>query len=596
MAIERQEQFLGQQRVDAPHLRSVESGVAHDFDVAYGKAVAGKRPVVVTGFRVLTANITGRPADQLQLNTAGGVVIHYEATESGSVFSVPEDRAVETLNAVNPRVSGGFTPGARNYVGIDLLRAADDTTADRVAFMRPDTGQEVPVTVPLARTMDYQIIVSTVDFGSTPNVLPLAVVTTDASNKVVSLEDARNLMYRLGAGGGNPDPIHPYSFPGGRDESATTLQEIAGDRSIGSQKEWADAAMTRIWEVGGGPWWYSPTADRNVRLGSDDPYPGTSGSGFEIISNANVHWRGLTFVFDNSPAARNEIADQTTNLAGLTDLADGECVYVDLDRMEDRLRSATPLQAEKGVLHTLGMSARPGQRWVIAWKTGGIIYVRDTITAGPQGATGATGPVGATGVGATGATGVGATGATGAGGGSGATGATGATGVGATGATGPVGSLDAVDFFFSYGLATATDQTLDAGPESPAGDNIWLLPQGGFATSGATTENGLVREWRVNWFTGTSTFASNTRVFLTIHNFNINLTGSGTPTLTFYVTKNGADTACTLAFVDAQTGAFATTSDINWDDDDTLGVRMAASSIDSGVLRCSVHVRVSKIS
>ncbi len=161
---------------------------------------------------------------------------------------------------------------------------------------------------------------------------------------------------------------------------------------------------------------------------------------FEIISNTNVHWRGLSFVFDNSPAQFNQIADQTTTDAALTTLADGECIYVDLDRMEDRLRSATPLQAVRGTLHTLGMSARPGQRWVIAWKVEGVIYVRDTIAAGAAGATGAAGTGGATGAtGPAGATGTGATGATG------PEGATGPGG-GATGATGPAGTFAAMPF------------------------------------------------------------------------------------------------------------------------------------------------------
>ena len=34
MAVLRQEQFLGQSRIDVPHLRAIESGVAADFDVA----------------------------------------------------------------------------------------------------------------------------------------------------------------------------------------------------------------------------------------------------------------------------------------------------------------------------------------------------------------------------------------------------------------------------------------------------------------------------------------------------------------------------------------------------------------------------------
>lgn len=376
MAVERQQNWLGQQRVDVPHLRALESGVAHDFDNLAGVILAGKVASVISGFDLLQTGAVGNDAEVLTLRVAGGSLIHFEATESGSVFRVPEDRAAEVLGPTNPKVQGSFTPNSTNFVGLDLRRSADDTTADTVQFLDPDSNGESPVIVPLARTMDYRIVISTTEFSSAPGIAPLAKVTTDASNKVLTLVDARHLMFRLGSGGSNPLAINPFGWPGGRNEASAALSTVAGDYSIFSFKEWLNAVMTRLWEVGGGEYWYSPTADRNVSMVSNAIF-GSTGEPFEVVSN-NIRWRGLRFVFDNSTSLRNEVADQLTSSPGLTDLADGECIYVDLDRTTTRtVAGLNPLVPAKGVLASLGSSARPGQRWVIAWRTGSSFFTKN---------------------------------------------------------------------------------------------------------------------------------------------------------------------------------------------------------------------------
>jgi hypothetical protein len=376
MAVERRQQFLGQARIDAPHLRAIESGVSSDFDVLAGIIMAGKKPVVIQGFDLVLTNAVSNDAENLILNVAGGAVLHYEATESGSVFRVPEGRAQEVLGPTNPRVEGSFTPSAVNFVGLDLLRSADDSTADTVQFLDPDTDTETPVIVPLARTLNYSIVISTKEFTSTPGILPLARITTNSLNKVSIIEDARHLFFRLGQGGTNPSAVSPYGWPGGRNEAASTLSTIAGDRSIGSLKTWCDAVMTRLWEIGGGEYWYSATADRNVSIGHISTVFASTGEAMEY-TGGHLHWQALRIIFDNSTGAVNEVQAQTTNLAGLTDIADGECIYVDLDRTRDRtIAFPNPLVAQKGVLKTLGQSTRPGQRFIIAWRIGASVFFR----------------------------------------------------------------------------------------------------------------------------------------------------------------------------------------------------------------------------
>lgn len=373
MSVIRQGNWLSQARADLPFFKALESSVCGDFDLLAGRIMAGKTPLVVSGFKILTTGAI--TADQLYLEVAEGVLIHYFASESGSIFSVPADRANERLNNTNARIQGSFTPSATNYLGIDLTRVADTTTSDVVMFIDPTTELETPEVVPLGRTLDYRIVISATDFAALPGVCPVAKVVTNASNEIVSVTDARNLFWRLGSGGTSPDPLNKYTFPEGRKENATGDVFAGGDKAVSNMKSWADAVMTRIWELGGGERWTTPTADRNLRLiHSGSPFVST-GEYFEW-SGTHAHWKGLKVLFDNSTGSTNAIVDQTTNLSGLTDLADGDCLYVDLDRTQN-LSGGSSLVAQKAPLVTLGMSAVPGARVVFAWRSGSQLFTRD---------------------------------------------------------------------------------------------------------------------------------------------------------------------------------------------------------------------------
>ena len=139
MSVLRQLNVLGQQRLDVPHIRSIESAVAADFDVLAGRVQAGGKALVVRGFTL--ANFTaGTNATNIQLSTADGILYNMNSSESGTFLWVPADRSVEVLNsATNSRVQGGFTAGQINYIGLDLVRTADDTTSDLVQFLDPNT-------------------------------------------------------------------------------------------------------------------------------------------------------------------------------------------------------------------------------------------------------------------------------------------------------------------------------------------------------------------------------------------------------------------------------------------------------------------------
>src|SRR3990167_8058678 len=98
--------WLGQQRVDIPHLRLMESSVVANFDLLAGGAMAGSKVQVIKGFEVLGS--TGVAATTLQIAVASAILMHPMASETGTLFSVPSTRAAETLVATNTRVSGTF--------------------------------------------------------------------------------------------------------------------------------------------------------------------------------------------------------------------------------------------------------------------------------------------------------------------------------------------------------------------------------------------------------------------------------------------------------------------------------------------------------
>jgi hypothetical protein len=347
----------------------IESGVRYDFD-ALATMLTGDTSYIVKGFSLYGVTV-GTEATTIQVQTAGSRLLHPLASESGSVFAVPSSRGIETLNPqTNPRMVGSCQPNSVNFIGVDLRRQADSTTTDIVQFFAPSLNTESGQRTPLRRTLDYVFVVTQTDFSYNRSVAPVAVVTTNAQNCIVSYRDARSLLGRLNPGGAYTNDVTTYGWPGGRpNDESTALTAIAGDKAISDLKSWMNAIMTRMHEIGGGQYWYTPNADRNVHLHTGATVFASTGESFEI-DTGNLHWQGLSFGFDNSPRFTLIIADQLTSVPGLTDLASGECIYADLDRT-----AMAQIVAQKGTLSSLGVSSRPGQRWVIASRVGDNYYV-----------------------------------------------------------------------------------------------------------------------------------------------------------------------------------------------------------------------------
>ena len=387
MGVLRQENWLGQQRVDVPYLRAVESAVAADFD-ALGQSVVSSMPYIVTGFNIpVVPSPVGLPATQLLLNTANGVALHSTASESGTIFTVPSNRPQEILNsATNTNVVGNFSANQTNYVGIDLIRSSDSSTSDQVQFLPANAGvsnapvSEISKVVPLARTLNYRIVIQNQTFSSTSNIAPVAIVATDINNNVVSVEDARQLLLRLGSGSDTPNVYNKYSWSSGRSENPITFSTgstqdpfAGGDKQLGSLKNWMDAVMTRLQEIGGGQYWYSPTQNLNIkmlRIGTTF----ADGDNFQVSGATSVSctlaWQGLYVAFDSLTATDTGGPPTYTNKVQITDnpsgstIYPGQCLYVDVDRSTTTF---TALTAQIGNLDSLNVPSPPFSRFVMAW-------------------------------------------------------------------------------------------------------------------------------------------------------------------------------------------------------------------------------------
>ena len=366
MSVLRQSNFLGEQRIDVPHLRALESSIAADFDCFAGRMVTGLKPMVVRGFSLIGgANI---PAKDLLLNSQDGAILHSTASESGTIYHTPADRTTEPLDATrNSRVSGAFVPGQSNYVGLDLTRTPDSSTVDTVQFFDTDSEEDVPRTVPLARTLDYKIVISTVDFSLLTNILPIALVSVASNGTVTMITDARDMLFRLGTGS------NQYYSHAWLSRAVPPTNSFSGaDKDLVSFKDWMNAVMSRLWELGGGSAWYSPASEKDVKLIRSGTTTFTNGEYFDwVLGTEKVYWRGLRFVFANGEnnSHYNDILD---NLGGIT-LLDQQCVYVDLDRTANRT-GATAIS--HGVAYLRYLSTAP-DRYVIAWRSGTQVYTRE---------------------------------------------------------------------------------------------------------------------------------------------------------------------------------------------------------------------------
>lgn len=259
----------GAERLDLPDLLSIDSFTAGDFKFLMQALVGADRPYILKGFDVIN------PADAIggqtiSINVANSVTFYPGSSAGPFFFGLPEG------NTLSQPLVPELRKSATNFVYLTL--DTQETAQDTRAFWDPDKeggeGGEFNQDVNTESALIASINVSTSSFPE--NTIPICKVVV-GTNFIESIEDSRDLMFRLGSGGLTPDPFSRYNFRSDpalgfeRNEPNTLMQSalqpnpfFGGDKNIRTLKEWMDAVMTKIAELGGTSFWYEDSSSYNL--------------------------------------------------------------------------------------------------------------------------------------------------------------------------------------------------------------------------------------------------------------------------------------------------------------------------------------------
>jgi hypothetical protein len=332
-------------REEVSDLKAIESAASADFDLLAQSFISGSgNTYVINGFAInMASNPIGGAASNLQVIVQNGALLATTASQSGTFFLVPAGTPNAVLNAATTsNVYGSFVPSSYNYVGVDYYRFQDPTTDTQRYIWDPTAQDETQIIAPAAIVLNYEFVITSSIWAE--NILPIAIIQTDSSNNVVSITDARPLLFRLGTGGASPNPFYVYPWPGGLTETAspTTTSNssnpfLGGDKDITDLKDWIDAIETLLLEIGGGPYWYSfnsagPSASI-PQLREDAINTILTGNGNIIHSATTPGLINWTSPINITIVGSNLNYQITTNPTGTTvTLSDGEVAYLELNR------------------------------------------------------------------------------------------------------------------------------------------------------------------------------------------------------------------------------------------------------------------------
>lgn len=252
------------ERLDLPDLLALDSHTAADFKYLIQTFIGGDTPLVLKGFDIIqpqdsigTENVSIRVADS---------VVYYPGSKAGSFYyGLPEG------NTTSQPLVPELRKNATNFVYLTFNTF--DTAKDSRAFWDPDqnggAGGEFSQDVNTESVLSMEVNVSVSTFPD--NTIPIAKITV-GSSVIESIQDCRDLMFRLGGGGVTPNPFSSYNFrplPSvsyERSEPPTLMTSAldpnpfqGGDKNILTLKEWMDAVMTKLKEISGTTYWYEST-------------------------------------------------------------------------------------------------------------------------------------------------------------------------------------------------------------------------------------------------------------------------------------------------------------------------------------------------
>ena len=261
MAVLNRVLFSSAERVDLVDLLSIDSYSIGDFKYLIESLVGDNTPYILKGFDVI--NPGGAIGGQgISINVADSVVFYPGSAAGPFFFGLP------TGNLLSQPLTPELRKNSTNFVYLTLSTL--DTSADTRAFFDPDanggTGAEFTQSINTAQVLQVTANVSVSAFPA--NTVPICKVVV-GSTSIVSIQDCRDLLFRLGTGGLSPNPLNRYNFralPNSsyeRNEPPTTITSASqpnpfqgADKNILTLKEWMDVVMTKLAEIGGTAYWY----------------------------------------------------------------------------------------------------------------------------------------------------------------------------------------------------------------------------------------------------------------------------------------------------------------------------------------------------
>lgn len=257
------------ERLDLPDFLAIDSYTQGDFKYLMKSFVGDEKPFVLKGFDVINPN-NAIGTQNISIRVANSVM-YYPTSMAGPFFYGLEEGNLQAAPLV-PELRKNST----NYVYLVLSTA--DAAKDTRAFWDPDKnggdGGEFTQDVNTQTLLSAQVNVSVSSFPD--DTVPICKVVVGA-NFIESIEDARDMMFRLGSGGLVPNPLNRYNFrqdPSStyaRKEPNTKMQSaldpnpfFGGDKNIQTLKEWMDVVMTKFSELGGTTYWYEDVGAFNI--------------------------------------------------------------------------------------------------------------------------------------------------------------------------------------------------------------------------------------------------------------------------------------------------------------------------------------------
>jgi hypothetical protein len=269
MAVLSRVNFIGQQRLDLHHLLANDSYTAFDFRTIIAGIVGSDKTYIVKGFQVV-----GQSGLAINIKVADALVYNPK-DPNGCMYTGLSDEPDEIV----------ILPASQSNVFVEAVFKNESQAPvnsgfwDPLALFGDDAGgTEFTASANTQNVVVLEIKVNT--SGFTEGAIPLLKANTGASS-INSMEDRRQLLYRLGTGGTNPNPLNKYNFSPNRAEPVTVgngtgdtnpqspwrSKDSVGainDKGLESFKDWADAVMTRISEVAGSTIWYASGVSTSV--------------------------------------------------------------------------------------------------------------------------------------------------------------------------------------------------------------------------------------------------------------------------------------------------------------------------------------------